>query len=104
MKKMTPTQIRNCELHEWFIENYESLKNYYPFSKAYYTRGLILDYEYSDSEEIKLLSKLKKAYLLHAEAEKKNDDAQEIYQEIYNRNEEMFNKETYLGKDNICKK
>ena len=95
MKKMTSTQIRNCELHEWFIENYESLKDFYPFSKAYNTRGVILDFEYSDSEEIKLLSKLKKAYLLHAEAEKMIDKAQEMYQEIYNRNSEMREKQTF---------
>lgn len=76
MKKMTPTSIRNCELHEYFLDNFEYYYNQLSskaFQKAYDLRGHIMELELSETKENLLLLALKHKFKADRKAEKIND-------------------------------
>lgn len=84
MTKMTPTQTFNAQLHEFFIQKYtpKLYKYSLAFMKAWDMRSRIMRADISESQENKLLSKLKVIYDLNKQAEEMQQMAREMTNEI----------------------
>lgn len=98
MKKMTPTQIRNCELHEYFLDNFDYYYNQLSskaFQKAYDLRGHILELELSETKENQLLIALKRKFKADRKAEKINEQFENLLSPL---EDESFAKENKLNK------
>lgn len=81
MKKMTPTQIRNAELHEFFLDNFDYYYNQLSskaFQKAYELRSHIMRLELSEKEENQILILLKKKFKADRRAEKMNEQFENL--------------------------
>ena len=98
MKKMTPTSIRNCELHEYFLDNFDYYYNQLSseaFQKAYEIRSHIMNLELSETKENLLLLALKKKFKADRKAEKINESFEELLSPL---EDESYAKQNKLNK------
>ena len=78
---MTNTEMRNIELHEYFLFGYTYDKSQ-AFIEAYEIRSEIIDLNLSATKENQLLSLLKKKVIKELEVEKINNQLESLMESI----------------------